>query len=255
MARRPGARARRRSFVHSLWTRRGAAAALLVMASPLAGQQRSGFVAFNGYWTAQGSASLTIDQLLNLGGGFQYFSFVNYTSPLESESPDLGGFFTEQHLRWTPVSGLPVDASLVWTARSGSSNDALLLGLRLRVSDFGVVGPAMRAARLSYSVNLLPVRVASGFDPGWAPQIEQVYRWDPIPGRLYLSGFADHNFWIGGPAGEPVLQTVTEHQVGLRLFGRVYAVTELRRNDYLPERLRTDIAFGLQYSVPFALVD
>ena len=57
------------------------------------------------------SATYTVNTLANLGRGVQYFSFVNYLGPFEASSADLDGFYSEQHLRWSFSSKLPLDLS------------------------------------------------------------------------------------------------------------------------------------------------
>lgn len=223
------------------------------LAFPLnaAAQERSGFLDFNAYWDARTVSTLTVNALVNLPGSVQYFGFVNYQSASDEVTADLSSYYSEHHFRWAPWSTVPLDVTALWNTRSGNDNDVAYLGVRLRVSDTGGVGRLLRAARIMYAVNAHAVRFGARPDVGWAPQLEHAYRWDAVPGRIYLAGFADHNLWFDGPEGAPRVRTVSEHQVGLRLVNRVHAVVEWRLNQYLPSDDRMGVGIGLQYVVPF----
>jgi hypothetical protein len=71
-----------------------------------------------------------------------------------------------------------------------------------------------------------------------------------LDNRVYLGGFIDHNIWSGAPAGGDTNTVVTEHQLGVRLFGRLYAVAEFRRNEFFPTD-KNGVGFGIEYIVPF----
>jgi hypothetical protein len=222
------------------------------LAAPgVAAQERTGFIDLNAYWDSRSSATYTVNLLANLPHRFQYFSFVNYSGPLDGGSAELDAFYAEHHLRWG-IEGSPVDLTAMWNLRSGVDNDALFVGSRLRLSDVGAIGGALRRHRLNYSITANVLRIGGGPPDGWAPQVEQVYRWDPWPGQVYLSGFADHNFHFNGSPTASPTRTVMEHQVGYRLTGPVSAVLEWRYNQYLPGNLRSGWGFGLQYTMPFA---
>lgn len=229
-----------------------AAAAALTLTTNAVAQERGGFLDLNGYWDDRSFTTLTVNTLANLPRGLQYFAFVNYTSPTRASSTDLDGFYSEHHVRWA-VGSTPFDLTALWAPRSGTDNDPAYLGVRWRPSDSGGLGRALRGARVTYAVNLHLARFGAGPEEGWAPQLEHAYRWDAVPGRIYLTGFADHNLWFGGPDGSPRSRTVSEHQAGWRLVDRLYAVVEWRLNQYLPEADRTGVGFGVQYLIPFVV--
>src|SRR3989338_4089976 len=73
-----------------------------------------GFIDLNVYpYDTRDLSTYTINLLANLPARLQYFSFVNYTTPVSTNKNfDLQNFYTEQNLRWGLPKDLPLDATI-----------------------------------------------------------------------------------------------------------------------------------------------
>ena len=214
-----------------------------------ADHKNTGFLDFNYYWDDREFSVLTINAGAKLPHKFEYFQFVNFTSPLgdPSELEDWNDFFTEIHLR-RPISEeisilRPLDWNLMW-ADGGFAEEVGRFGIRWRLQD--TVGPlgdfVSNTLKLRYS---LTFHVLEDDGSGW--QMEHVFRRTFLDGLAYVAGFADHN--VNDSFGNS--DWVAESQVGLKLVGNFYAVAEYRYNSFLPGRFRSGWGFGLEYVVPF----
>ena len=210
--------------------------------------KNTGFIDFNSYWDSRDFSVLTINSLIKLPNDFEYFQFVNYTSPLgdTSQLDDWNDFFTEIHLR-RPISKeselVPhLDWNVMW-ADGGFPSGVGRLGIRWRLHDTpGWLGKFITdSLDLQYAITFHALQ--SNGD-GW--QIEHVYRRSFLDGLMYVSGFADHNITEDSSSA-----WVTEHQIGAKLYRNVYGVAEYRYNSFLAGPLRSGWGFGLQYFVPF----
>lgn len=220
---------------------------------------RPGFLDFNGYYDTRDLSVMTLNILADLPARFQYFSLTNYSNSASADQPeDLDTFYTEQNLRWTPREEIPLDLSTQWVTRSGPDNDIARLGVRWRPASTPVVQEWFDAIGLNYFVILHLVQFDQLPSDGTRMQIEHAYRWPVFPslldGRVYLGGFIDHNMWFNPPRGIDTNTVVTEHQLGVRLLGELYAVAEFRRNEFFLSR-KNGVGFGLEYRVPFTLRD
>jgi hypothetical protein len=217
----------------------------------------SGFVDFNLYYDSRKFGVVTINTLLRFPHRFQYFSLVNYSAPLDSGTPtDMESFYTEQNIRWGIHSKVPLDLTLQWILRSGASNDMLRLGFRWRVSNTPGIDRIFNAIGMFYAVNFHTYQLDFVSANGWRWQIEHVYKFqllEPwLKDRVYIAGFIDHNLWIGGDDADFRSRVVTEHQLGIRVFGGLHIVGEYRYNGFLSES-RHGFGAGIQYLAPFEL--
>ena len=85
--------------------------------------------------------------------------------------------------------------------------------------------------------------------PGWGWQMEHAYQIDFIPGRLYLNGFADHNLQYNGYGGGDRHVWVHEHQLNLHLMEDLFAIAEIRHEDFLDPS--TGYGLGMEYLFRF----
>lgn len=218
-----------------------------------------GFIDINGYYDTRDFSVMTVNLLANLPGRIQYFSLTNFSNSVGAEKPeDLDSYYTEQNLRWAPFTDLPVDIAMQWTHMSGTENDVLRLGPRWRLMDTAPIEPLLDRIGLVYVVSFYIGQFDDLPSKGTRMQIEHVYRIPILPSlldnRVYLGGFIDHNIWSGAPTGVDTNTVVTEHQLGVRLFDRLYAVAEFRRNEFFPTD-KNGVGFGLEYVVPFTRND
>lgn len=211
-----------------------------------------GFLDFNGYYDTRSFSTLTVNLLSNLPSGFQYFSLTNFSGAIDGDpAGDLGAFYSEQHLRWSPSSSVPLDLTALWNLKSGDRNDVVRFGVRWRPGDTGGIGDFLKTIRLAYTINLHAAKLTWEPTGGWQPQIEHAYRWDLIPGRVYVGGFLDHDLQFGGDETLPRSRVVTEHQLGYQMLPGLYAVLEARVNQRMGPDDDTGLGFGFEYQVPF----
>lgn len=219
--------------------------------SPTPRPGRAGFIDFNGYVDTRHSSVATVNLLANLPARFQYFSLTNVYGPNDSKHlTDLTGLYTEQNLRWMPSTNVPVDLVVQWVIRSGLNNDVLRLGARLRIASFPGLDKGFAAISLNYSVTAFAAQI-DFVGAGYPTLLEHAYRWTPLGEPMYVAGFMDHALWFNAPDGASASRIVTEHQVGLRLWGLLYAVCEYRFNQYLAPAQRNGVGFGLEYLLRF----
>jgi len=207
----------------------------------------SGFVEFNLYpYDTRDRTVLTINTFLKLLAGFNYFGFVNYSSPINTSSnEELDSFYTEQNLNWHLPSGLPFQVSAQWAIISGANNDILRFGMGWIVSATPIFKEIFNFLNVFYRVDAFPAQIDSLSGFNW--QIQHVYVIHVLPKlldkRVYMAGFADHDI---GPSGSIF---VTETQLGLRIVDQFYAVTEYRHDEFLEEE--NSVGFGGEYKVGF----
>lgn len=211
-----------------------------------------GFLDFNGYYDTRSFSTLTVNLLSNLPSGFQYFSLTNFSGAIDADpAGDLGAFYSEQHLRWSPSASVPFDLTALWNLKSGDENDVVRFGVRWRPGSTGGVGPILRRLRLSYTLTFHAAKLTYAPTGGWQPQLEHAYRWDLVPGRVYLGGFLDHDLQLGGDDTLPRSRIVTEHQLGYQLVPGLHAVLEARLNQRMGPDDDLGLGFGFEYQVPF----
>ena len=215
---------------------------------PKTDHRNTGFLDFNYYWDNRDFNVLTINAGAKLPCQFEYFQFVNYTSPFgeSSQLENWNDFFTEIHLR-RPIAAEHrllghLDWNLMW-ADGGFTDEVGRFGVRWRLHDTaGPIGEFVTdILKLRYS---LTFHVLEDDGSGW--QMEHVFRKDFFDGLMYVAGFADHNVNDGFDDSD----WVAESQVGVKLGGNLYAVAEYRYNSFLPARVRSGWGFGIEYFVP-----
>jgi len=191
-----------------------------------------GYLDLNGYYDTRDAMGLTINALATLGHGVSYFSFVDYENKFKpKELGDTNNYYTEQNVMWGPLSQAPIDLHLQWALGDGQHydlEDALRGGLRLRANHISGVGTWLDRIGAWFQLTWFPYVQGLSFEPvqTWQSQLSAYYRID-FKDRVYASGFLDCDFSAGRSKGA-YLGTLTEHQLGLRLIGGLYAVAELR---------------------------
>lgn len=214
-----------------------------------------GFVNLQAYYDIRDFNTITVDTLVGLPYRFQYFSFVNYSSPLDANNNfDTESYYTEQHLRWKLANNLPLHLTTQLDMQSGPNNDVWRTGIMWTVSDTPVLDKLFKKIHLFYTVNFSPIEIDLSSQSGWGMQIEHFYNWTIYPkqlqNRVYLRGFADHNLGFDGRFGGSQ-SWVTEHQLGLRVVNQFHLVAEYRYNDYLPSSDRSGLGLGVEYQIHF----
>ena len=207
----------------------------------------SGFVEFNLYpYDTRDVTVYTINTLLNLLLGFNYFGFVNYFSPINSSTnEELEGFYTEHNLNWKLPHNLPFQLAAQWAIASGPSSDTLRFGFGWFVSATPLVATIFQQLNLFYRLDIFPAQIEAL--PGFNWQLQHVYGLQILPelldNRVYVGGFADHDL---GPNGSTF---VTETQLGVRLIDQFHLIAEYRHDEFLPEE--DGVGFGGEYKVRF----
>ncbi len=227
------------------------AAGLAVLPLAAAGQ---GFLDFNVYpylSDVDSDAVFTLNIASKLEGRWSYFSLLNlYNQPATAELSETSAYYTEQNLRWQIREASAFDLSIQHNMRSGDDNDRLRLGLRWRLNDSAPLQAALAALNLRYALTLHALQIDDRDESVW--QLEHSFRFTfpALSDRLYLAGFIDHTFNETLPDGFPANPVVAELQLGWRLRGELYAVSEYRLNQYRRQDVN-NLALGLQYRLPF----
>lgn len=210
------------------------------------GDKATGFLDFNYYYDTRDFDVLTINALANITERVQYFSLTNYSNSISTNKNFIRNrLFSEQNIRWLAIQEkFPTDLTLQWVISNPGKKDLLRLGFRFRVSSFNWLKSAFQSLNMSYTTNfhLLQIDHVDGFD--W--QIEHVYKFVPniLEKRIYIGGFADHNF----SPGKSVL--VTEHQLGFRVVDQLFLVAEYRHNGFLKTK-KSGVGLGIEYKIIF----
>ncbi len=213
----------------------------------------SGFLDFNiyPYTEVRSDNAFTMNALVNMPDNLQYFGFVNLgRDASRDELEETDSYLTEQNLRWTiPETNGLLQVTAQAFLRSGIDNDALRLGLRLKMHKTPGVSFVCGAINLKYWVDVHALQFDHISGTQW--QIEHVYRIDVLPalfdGRVYIGGFADHN--INHESG-PRHTWVQEAQLGVRTYGNVYLVVEQRYNGYRVNN-KSSVGVGVEYVMRF----
>jgi len=214
--------------------------------------RNTGFLDFNFYPYTEERAdnSITINAFAKLPHGFQYFSLTNFgRDPKRNELEEVEGILTEQNLRWQIPGGVPATFAAQALLRNGDDNDALRLGPRFAIHDTWGFQRVLQSWGAKYWIALYVAQ----FDhvDGYQWQIEHCFRWDVFPelfgDRVYVGGFADHNINHANGTDSIWLE---EAQLGVRLLGDCYFVTEQRYNGFRTGS-ETSVGVGLEYVIRF----
>lgn len=205
----------------------------------------TGLVDFNGYYDSRKLNTATINVLLNLPKRFQLFTFTNYESI--NNTLDFSNYYSEHHLYWQLSSTSPIDLSLQVQSLSGTQNDALRAGFRWSISDTRGIEKIFNQLGLVYKLafHLYQFDAQSNRSP-LLTQIDHFYRLNLFNGKAYVTGFADQDIYYESSK----FIWVTEHQLGVAVYKKLYAVAEYRYNQYLPTK-NSGIGFGLEYLMLF----
>lgn len=230
-----------------------------LLSSSLASAQEkklpTGFLDFNFYPYTEEKAdtAFTINVGADLESGFQYASLTNFNRDPESAAlTEFDTFYTEQDLRWSPFTESPYNIfqlSFQAVLRTGVDNDAFRLGLRWKTSETPGIRDIFEALNGTYSI----VFHGAQFDKmdGYQWQIEHRFRFNILPeafdNRVYLAGFADHNF---NHEGGLDTTWVEEAQLGVRLVDNWYAIAEQRYNGFRKGD-ESSLGLGVEYLIRF----
>lgn len=214
----------------------------------------SGFIDLNFYYDTRDQTVVTINNLVEFPYRFEYFSLINYTTPLNTtRNADITTFYSEHHFRWNPFPKIPLDMTMLWTLQSGTQNDTLHFGLRFRATDLPWWNNFFDQQHFVFWTNFHPLEIELTQSPGHGWIIEHVWLWDIFPelfdNRLYMNGSVDHVMRYGGGVGGNNHYFVVENQLGVRMVDWLYAVAEYRHNDFLTEQ--DGVSLGLQYKIVF----
>ncbi|MDH3747285.1 MAG: hypothetical protein OER97_03685 [Gammaproteobacteria bacterium] len=177
----------------------------------------------------------------SLPGRFSYFGYVNVRGVVTDGNAVFAR--SEQNLRYAVSDSLPIDLNFQGVLVRGDGNDFYQLGLGWRVHDTTVWRDFFKRINLVYRITFQVKRFE--FDDSDAWQIEHFFRMN-LTKRLYLSGFVDQTFKLDTLGALPSTPIVTEIQLGVRLFDKLYAISEYRRNDFRIGN-EENLAAGLEY--------
>ena len=212
-----------------------------------------GYFDLNGYWDIRNFNVITNNTLIDLPHGFQYYSFTNLFGPLNSADDfKLNKYYTEQNFRLRLYKNIPLQLNFQWN--SGSDlRDKMRFGPRILVNELPWIGKFCKKLNLIYAIAPFPLQI--DHSKGYDAQLEQFYRIQILPrylgDRVYISGFADINFLYGSDNPTHHNTSVTETQLGIRLYKQAYAVIEYRYNGFLPSGKRNGLGLGLEYLLKF----
>ena len=212
-----------------------------------------GYFDFNGYYDTRSFDIITNNTLIDLPGGFEYFSFTNIFGPFNSaDNFKLNRYYTEQNFRFKLYKNIPIALNLQWNSASNIT-DKIRFGPRIRVDELPLINKFFKKLNLIYAIAPFPLQI--DHSKGYDAQIEQFYRMQVLPkyfkDRVYISGFADINFLYGSDNPKHHNPSVTETQLGIRLINQVYAVLEYRYNGFLPSKKKNGLGLGLEYQFKF----
>jgi len=223
---------------------------LFILLSRFSNGQNTGFLDFNGYYDTRNESVMTLNILANMENRFQYFSLTNFQG--HEPSSELEDLYSEQNIRWRVRDTSSFDLTLQYVLRGGAKNDDWRLGFRWTVTSFKPVQAFFKKINFRYSVNPMMIQFRESTDPKFLTLIEHVYRLNIAPkklnNRLYIGGFWDEAF--GNVDGKLIFNHVSEHQLGIRVYKELYAVTEFRINTFLPYN-NIGLGYGLEYKIKF----
>jgi hypothetical protein len=216
---------------------------LFIYAMPLSADTQ---VAFNFYpvlGDVNSDSDFTINTFAPLPKRFSYFSFFNFGGVFHSG--DARFQITEQNLRWQITEGSPLDLVVQDTIRKGANNDTIHVGVRWRLNNTSWLNDFFSTVNLIYSMHVFPVRFDQRDVGGWQLSHAYTMTFPYISDRLYFSGFLDHNIRESNIPGEKRDNIVSENQIGVRIFKKLYAVAEFRVNEYRRSNT-TNFGLGLE---------
>ena len=216
------------------------------------GYEPKGFLDFNTYHDTRNFQVHTLNAKLDLPGPFSYFGFTNWSGNQTGDHAfSYGDHYTEQNLYWNEFIAKPLDLNIQYADANGPRNDVLRTGIQINFHKLKYIEKLFKLLNASYRMTYFAWQVDHVDD--YAFQLQHVWYMKILPKlfheRVYMSGFADHNFIVGNQDTHNKL--VTETQFGVRVWKGLHAVTELRWNGFLPKGDRFGVGIGLQYKIVF----
>ena len=216
--------------------------ACLVLFSSCVLAKSSGFANFNLYpYDTRNLSVYTFELGINFSPKLSYFSFTNFESQFGQNNEDVSSFYSEQNIYWAIFNNTPLHWVNQWAFASGTDNDTLRTGIGWKISQTQVLRRFFKSIYLNYTLNWFPLQFNSLSGYTW--QLEHYYYWLLFPKalskRMYLSGFFDHNFIDGSTT------TVTEHQLGINIYKKMYAIAEYRYNGFLTDK--SGLGLGIEF--------
>lgn len=191
----------------------------------------------------------TLNIAAKLAHDFSYFGFINLYSQQGSGSlGDTDAYYSEQNVRWKLSQDSPLDLTLQMNLRTGEDNDRHRLGIRWRLSQTSFLQDFFKKIHLSYSINWHAYQFDHEDPYIWQLEHSFMMTFPYISDRLYLSGFADHIFNQDLPPGIPANPIVGEAQLGFRLAGNLFLISEYRLNQYRRADVN-NLAIGIEYKL------
>jgi|GEM_PF-3137108 len=204
----------------------------------------------NYYYDTREFTTLTVNTFLVLPLGFSYFGFVDFDNkPDHSETVDTNQAYSELNLQWGDYGSFPIELHTQWAlGTSPFVTDRFRAGLRFHAPP-ATFGKALADFGLMLHLTYFPFVQRLNFEgqeAGWESQIAVAYKWTPfaeaLDRRIYVSGWTDFDLFL-----DKKHEILSEHQIGLRLFGGLHAVAELRHFSF--EEPPTGVGFGAQYQL------
>lgn len=230
-----------------------ASVALLACAS--AGAQQSGppdlSIDLNAY-PYQHSIDDDVDftALINarLPARFSYFSWTNFRGVVTSGSAEF--VRSEQNLRYSMSSSVPLDLNLQGMFVDGSGNDYTQIGIGWRIHNTPAFESFFSRIHMIYRLTFHLRRFGTD-DDVW--QMQHAFRvtTPQLSNRVYLAGWMKQTFGGDKRSGVPSEPIIGEAQFGVRLWRQLHAVAEYRINQNRPSGSRSNLAVGLEYKLRF----
>ena len=160
--------------------------------------------------------------------------------------------YSEQNVRWAFRKNAPIDLPLQYVLRSNNGNDDLKFGVRWKLSPTKPVVVLVKKMNTFYSINPMFVQFQEHVPTKYMNTIDHVYAINLLPKtlnkRLYVRCFADQNF-VCTNDNFLSFKWVTYHQIGIRMIGNGYLVTEFRINNYAAEQV--GVGYGVEYKITY----
>lgn len=204
----------------------------------------TGFIDLNAYYDTRNEIDANINLFSTLGQHLSYFSFINFSG--HSNALDTDGYYSEQNLIYQPFLKVPIKIDLQGVFKSGSANDLVRIGLRWQLTKTKLWSDFFNKIGFNYFVTLFGSQMTFDKEHSWLPQLQHVYRFNFLKGRIYLGGFIDQNLNL---FTSDRMTYVSEHQLGIRVFKSFYLVSEYRYNDFLTRK--SGLGIGAEYKINF----
>ncbi len=211
-----------------------------------------GFITFDASYDTRDRTMLTERALVKMPAGFEYFGFVNFFTPID-KSKNFEFYYTEQNLYWKLPKKIPLGLNIQLVSTTGADNDLTRFAMGWEPSSTPGLDKLFKKIHMWYRIYFHVLQTDFNPSPGWGWQIEHAYRIDIFPkalhDRVYIYGFTDHDMNYGADKGSDNTSWVFEHQLNVRLINWLYAMIQVRHEEFLPKQ--TGFGAGLQYEFHF----